>query len=180
VRGVLRPTREYAVELRSRVASQKAHFLFRVRDTDDHPVTGLTGRAEWRSGANSADHAIEEPTVTWKQARPGEYIASMPLSAATASRPLILSLTGEAEAVRYCAYPPELPVGERSGAGADFESARNIAEAGRGIVSNDYAVLAESCKPKVSTVRSQEALWPWLIALAILLWPIDVFFRKLA
>lgn len=175
VGGVLRVSQEYAVSMRTRVLDKEALFVFRVRDKDDRPVAGLSPTSQWLQSDYAGGKAVR-----WTQSRPGEYEASVPRAEATALKPLLLSLDGPGgQAVRYCAYLPEPPRTEADETGPDLAAAQAIAEAGRGIVAADVESLARFCGvPRMRDFTIRKPLWPWLIAAAVLLWPIDIVVRR--
>jgi len=76
-------------------------------------------------------------------------------------------------------------VGSRAGVemratGPDESTLRAIAAAGGGIFSPTPEQLAEACRTPMKEVhQSLLQLWPWLVGFALLLWPLDVAFRKL-
>jgi uncharacterized protein (DUF58 family) len=106
-----------------------------------------------------------------RQVGPGRYEARL---VTDASQPLTISVSGPDGAGQTRLILPD-PAAEYRFRPPDTAVLAGIAEATGGAVSPDAAALRRSAAP---TRAARRALWPALVALALLLWMLDVLLRR--
>jgi Ca-activated chloride channel family protein len=180
VQHVMRPPQSFHVRVKARSAGNRAYFLYQVHDKDDRPVNDLTGRGELRSEATVGQTGASAASVGWRQVSAGEYEASAPIPADNNSYVVTMSLeSSDHKSVHYCAALSGTAGSETAETGADLARADAIARAGGGIVSSspkDIAAITGRVREDRMLLRL--SLWRYLIAAAIVLWPVDVLLRK--
>jgi Ca-activated chloride channel homolog len=113
--------------------------------------------------------------VTARQVAPGRYEASM---IADADQPLTVTVASQPESVtlsRSRHVVPDLD-GEYRLRPTDEDTLRAIASATGGVFSPTVEDLK---RPAGSSQTSRRALWPALVAIALGLWMVDIFFRRI-
>ncbi len=181
VQSVMRINPLLNVKVRSRISGNTAEFTFHVLNQSGQAVTDLKYFGQISAVPGSAKELPAAPPVQWKQLGAGEYQASMEIPASDGQYLVSVELKPELGAsARYCAIVSGNESAEMARTGPDLLSLRAIAEAGQGICSDDPATIAGLChqaEEQKESIRTEFS--PWLIALCILLWPVDVAVRKL-
>lgn len=198
LQGVMRVNPAVHARVAVRVEGQEATFNYVVSDEAGHPVDGLAGtdgieRAATASSGAAAPipAATTRPDISgsgagpsaarWSQLGPGEYQARIDLPPDGREYLVSTKLAGkEDRSLSYAAVVSAEQNREMSEVGVDAVALRNIAGAGGGICSADPADIAAACRAaqKPQSVEEQKPLWPAVMIVALLLWPIDVAVRK--
>lgn len=178
LQNVMRVPSDFQVRVRTSCDRSRARVAFDIRDQHDQQVLGLacSGTAVSRSSAG-AENAQE---VRWMQ-NAGGYQAEIELPQDGRTYTVTTCLNGSANgAVCYAAKFTSASPGELAATGPDWPTLRAIAEAGGGLCTEDVeAVAGGLSKVSQSSETVRQPLWPLAVMLMILLWPVDVFLRKL-
>jgi hypothetical protein len=84
------------------------------------------------------------------------------------------------KAINYCAIVSRDLATEAGGSGPDMPSLESIAAAGAGIcTSSPEDIVKDIAGGGSRIVREKQPVWPYLIMLAISLWPVDLLLRRL-
>jgi hypothetical protein len=175
--------------VRTHRAGQRVQFTFKVHEEGDRPAENLIcsgaltltgGQAMPASGAS--DLGGQHQSVHWRRGSPGTYVAVLNVPADQRSYEASLILRrDDRRSVRYAAILRGDVATELSETGPDLQSCREIAFAGGGVCSPEPTLIERAilARPPVPRTIMQRPLWPWFIAVFLLMWPIDVWVRKL-
>jgi len=167
------------VKVMRRMNGSKVVFEYHVLNQTGQPATDLQYQGQVTSIPGAAPGG-KVPAITWQQ-RGGEYRATLDVSAGTEQYLVAMELKPAIGAgVHYCALVSSGPSVEMAQTGPDLASLRAIAEAGQGACAADPAAIGQLCSQSMERRElTCTNIWPWLIILCLLLWPVDVALRKI-
>ena len=180
VRGVLRPPQSFFVSVQSHSSGTDAEFLFRVQDEQGHPLDSLAGQVKAFLPGNKSMGGKEALVGQCRSTGPGEYKFSIRLPDDGRRYLVSMSLrSADGRTVNYCSHVSSSHGSEMVPSGPDMPALKAIAEAGGGVCSsNADGILGDWKDAGQRTSHQQRPLWPGLVMLAIILWPLDLAIRK--
>ncbi|HEY1684201.1 MAG TPA: VWA domain-containing protein [Tepidisphaeraceae bacterium] len=155
--------------------SQGNHFVlaYHVRSANGEIAENLAAHVSVQPPIPQA------PEVSTPQ--PGEYKITLDLPSDDQSHSVDVTLQSAAQGtIHHRAILTAPKSAELSATGPDWQSCQEIAAAGNGICSADPSVIAAAIRsepPNQSFLR-RTSLWPWFVAIMLILWPVDVLLRK--
>lgn len=179
VQNVMHTPESLHVSVRSFNQGDTASWVFHVTTAEGRPVDGLTTGGEMASVGGGAS-AGDPPKVEWKRLSPTAFQASFRIPEGEATHLLTLSLDpSQGRGVKYCAMVSSRQNVEMIETGVDHETLGAIAEAGEGLYTTDVGLIAAACQAdREQGGMHPVAIAPWLLMLALLIWPIDIAIRK--
>lgn len=176
---------EYRTQISVRAADGQCVALVAIRSADGKLANDVIPEGSLRpDSAIATSSPASAPAAVafgWQQLPSGVFRGSAP---ASANQRYICDLNFRTKAKRrvvrwegVVGSPPDL---ESSQTGPDTQALLAIATAGGGKfdpTAEDLAEIAD--QPIAETLTVARPLWPWLVALAILFWPLDIVCRKL-
>ncbi|MCY2928888.1 MAG: VWA domain-containing protein [Planctomycetota bacterium] len=182
VQGILRPPQPFHVRVRGHCAGNKTTFTLQIQDGQGRPVSDLECQAKVFSSSGSAMQPAGPPAPQWRTVGPAEYEASVLLPDDGKRYLMMMTLRHrDGRVVNYCARVSAANGSETIASGPDLVALRMIADAGQGVCSSRIEdVLAGAVTGNRRSIAQHVPVWPALIMIAILLWPVDLLIRKLA
>ncbi|MCY2927148.1 MAG: VWA domain-containing protein [Planctomycetota bacterium] len=180
--SVLRPPQPFHVRVRSNCGGNKTIFTFQIQDSQGRSVNDLECQAKVSTGSGIGGRPAGDLVPQWRTVGAGEYEVSVRLPDNGKRHLMTMTLRHrDGRAVNYCARVSAVNGSESAASGPDLTALRMIADAGQGTCTTNAAgILGDLTADSHRLVGQQVPVWPPMIMITILLWPVDLLIRKVA
>ena len=155
--------------------------VFTVTDDHGNPAANLSCEGKVSAFGQSASSTTDSPHLTWSSHSPGVYETSLVVPEGSGSQLLRSQMVdAKGSVIPYAAVIRGHRATELAATGPDFPALQSLAAAGNGLCSTDIRQISAACVPPTPReFMRMHSLIPYLAALAIAVWILDVLLRKL-